>query len=329
MTTYNFTISTAFPNAKVAPDRLAQEIRESSITIAQEGINTSGDTCAVTFKATLSGGDETTLNGLIATHSGDPLPDNTLTKVQQYVSEGVPAPLAADGKPFVLPNSFPGEVLLNFTGVSDKLNPVERFGGDLFGLTKTGVGEETFTVDFLDGVFLAGGHINWDGGSWGSAVYMELIAPATTTKSPAVANQGNCNKVPLGGGVNLIVPAAGNGVYDLDVPVPIPAFDDETNAQNGYWNYSEPWIGKGVMSPCPTLPTPTGKYHLLDVEKELAHFTKLHLFLPTGQRDMIAPAIKPKWILPEWKMKVVISNADANQTLRCGWDLLVARRKSV
>lgn len=236
-------------------------------------------------------------------------------------------PVAADGKPFVLPNSFPGEVLLNFTGVSDKLSPPERFAGDLFGLQQVGVGTSQAVLDFLDGLFLAGGHINWDGGSWGSSVYMELYAPASTVKDPASPNTGNCNVVPTGlPGLNIIVPAAGNGAKDLDVPVPIPAYDDETNAQTGYWTYSEPWVGKGVMAPA----TPgSGKYNLFDQPLELAHFARLHLFLDTGQRDLIAPAIKPKWILPEWKMRVIISNADAGKTLRVGWDLLIARRKSV
>lgn len=233
-------------------------------------------------------------------------------------------PVAADGKPFVLPNSFPGEVLLNFAGVNDQLSPPKRFGGALFGITQQGVGEATFTVDFLDGIFLAGGHIDWDGGSWGSSIYMELVAPASTTKAPASPGTGNCNKAPTGYGFNIIVPAAGDGQYDIDVPTPIPAYDDETNAQQGYWNYSEPWVGKGTMSPAAG-----GKYNLFDIELELAHFTKLHVFLESGMRDMVAPAIKPKWILPEWKMKVVINNADANKTLRAGWDLLVARRKSV
>ena len=237
----------------------------------------------------------------------------------------IAAPIAADGKPFVLPNSFPGEVLLNFTGCSDLLSPPKRFGGGLFALEQTGVGEASFEMDFLDGLFLAGGHIDWDGGSWGSSVYMELVAPASTVKEPASPGTGNCNLVPTGYGFNIIVPAAGDGAKDIDVPIPIPANDDETNAHNGYWNYSEPWVGKGTVSPMPGV----GKYNLFTAPLELAHFAKLHLFLPSGQRDMIAPAIKPKWILPEWKMKVLINNVDANKTFRVGLDLLIARRKSV
>jgi len=237
----------------------------------------------------------------------------------------IAAPIAADGKPFVLPNSFPGEVLLNFTGSSDLLSPPTRFGGALLAVEKAGVGTASIDMNFLDGLFLAGGHVDWDGGSWGSSVSMELHAAASTVKEPASPGTGNCNVVPTGLGFNVIVPAAGDGAKDLDVPIPIPANHDETNATNGQWNYSEPWIGKGVMSPMPGV----GKYNLFDIPLKLATFAKLHLFLPTAQRDMIAPAIKPKWILPEWKMRVTIDNVDANKTLRLGVDLLVARRKSV
>lgn len=235
----------------------------------------------------------------------------------------ITAPVAADGKPFVLPNIFPSEVLLNFTGAGDS-NTV-RFAGDLFGLEKTGSGDASQTLNFLDGIFLAGGHLEWADGASGSYVSMDLSAPATTTKTPAVANQGNCNKVATGLGFNIIVPAAGDGEFDLDVPVPVPSTDTETDAPTGWWNYSEPWVGKGVV-------TFTGvaacKYNLFDAELPLARFAKLHL-LASGRRDLAAGAIKPKWILPEWKIKVTIHNADADKTLQVAFDLLLARRKSV
>lgn len=247
--------------------------------------------------------------------------------VEVFSGEDIPNPVAADGKPFVLPNSFPGEVLLNFTGSSDKVSPEERFGGDLFSLEAVGVGDETFTIDFLDGVFLAGGHIEWDGGSQGSYVYFELVAPASTTVAPGTPGTGDCDLVPVAQGVNLIVPAVpGTGSRVRSTSIPIPAFDDETNSPTGFWSYSEPWVGVGTVSP--GIPQ-AAKYNLFDIPLELAHFAKLHLLRDTGARDMIAPAIKPKWILPEWKMKVALHNADANKTLRLAWDLLIARRKSV
>lgn len=236
-------------------------------------------------------------------------------------------PKAVDGKPYVLPNIFPGEVLLNFTGSSDALSPPARFGGTLFGLEKAGVGDAEFTVDFLDGIYLAGGHIEWEGGSAGSTVKMELQAPASTVSNPVPAGTGNCDLVATGYGFNIIMPAApGTGAKQIAVPSPVPSTDDETNAQTGYWNYSEPWVGKGtVVAGAPG----ASKYNLFDAPLKLAHFCTLHLMRDSGARDMIAPAIKPKWILPEWKLKVSIHNADANKTLKLVWDLLVARRKSV
>lgn len=233
-------------------------------------------------------------------------------------------PRTSDGKPFYLPNIFPGEVILNFTGCSD--SSTERFYGDLFGVQVVGAGNQTQDLNFLDAFYLAGGHLYWDGGSWGSYIYMELKAPATTTKAPATQGQGNCNKVATGLGFNIIVPAAGNGEFDIDVPVPVPANDQESNATNGYWEYSDPWIGKGTIS----AGSPgASKYNLYDAEFDIAHFAKIHLFLDSGILDLLAPAIKPKWILPQWKIHMKAVNTDANKTLRVGWDLVLARRKTV
>jgi hypothetical protein len=324
-TVFEFTLASEnlFPNKKVDLGRFEKEIRASAITVALDSVAVVGGNCVVTFKANLSAAEEAVLGPLVQAHSGVALiPD--VQAVELYAANGLPQPQAADGKPFTLPNIFPGEVLLNFTGYAD--SDVARFGGDPLSLQQVGAGTATQDVLFKDGVFLAGGHVEWDGGAWGANVYMELVAPPSTTKAPAVANQGNCNKVPTGLGFNIIVPAAGNGVYDLDVGVPVPANNDETMVQTGYWSHSEPWIGYGALTP--GVPG-SAKYNLFDVELDLAHFAKLHLFRDTGARDLIAPAIKPKWILPEWKMRIAITNVDANKTLRFAADLMIARRKSV
>jgi hypothetical protein len=325
MTTYPYTISSdgTFPNKKVDIDSLIAQVHAAAgIAVALDEITIVGGNCLFTFRGDLSNSEILVLESIVAAHSGEPV-SPTVQAVEMY-SGAVPAPIAADGKPFVLPNSFPGEVLLNFAGCSDKLSPPERFGGTLFGLQQVDAGTTSMDIDFLDGIFLAGGHVDWDGGAWGNNVYMELYAPASTTKAPAVAGHGNCNKVPTGYGFNIIVPAAGNGQYDLDVTIPVPANNEETNTQTGYWNHSEPWIGKGTVSPA----AGNGKYNLYDAPLELAHFCKLHLFLPTGQRDFVAPAIKPKWILPEWKIRVVVTNTTSGSFRMC-WDLLIARRKSI
>jgi len=72
-TKYTYSISADFPNHKVDPSRLQAEIRASVIVTAQDYISTSGDVCDIFFKADLSAGDKTLLDGLVAVHSGEPL----------------------------------------------------------------------------------------------------------------------------------------------------------------------------------------------------------------------------------------------------------------
>lgn len=76
-TAYTYSISADFPNGKVDSARLQQEIRASAIVTALAGISTGGDICSILFKAALSAEDETILDGIVATHSGEPLVDTT------------------------------------------------------------------------------------------------------------------------------------------------------------------------------------------------------------------------------------------------------------
>lgn len=63
-----------FPNGKVDTDRLYQEIVGSTITIALSQIQTIGTACKLYFKAVLPDNDVAVLDGLVANHSGEPLP---------------------------------------------------------------------------------------------------------------------------------------------------------------------------------------------------------------------------------------------------------------
>jgi hypothetical protein len=72
---YTFSIQDDFPNRKVASDRLSQEVCASAIVTALVRIDTSGDACDVWFKDVLSSENGGVLGGLIAVHSGEPLPE--------------------------------------------------------------------------------------------------------------------------------------------------------------------------------------------------------------------------------------------------------------
>jgi hypothetical protein len=98
-TKYTYSISTDFPNQVVNATRLKNEVVASAIVTAIDYINTSGDDCDLWFKAALSEGDETILDGLVAVHSGAELPTeiqsvevtNTNLNVSGHIEPVLPA----------------------------------------------------------------------------------------------------------------------------------------------------------------------------------------------------------------------------------------------
>ena len=91
-TNYDFTIATSFPNARVDSTRLTSEILASSIISASlRHIDTDSGVCSVWFSGPLSGPDQTTLDSLVAVHSGNP-PDY-VTAASQGIDR---APTATD-----------------------------------------------------------------------------------------------------------------------------------------------------------------------------------------------------------------------------------------
>lgn len=96
-TKYTYSIQNDFPDHKVAPDRLSQEIRDSSIVTAFDYVETVGDDCNIWFKDPLSLADKATLDGIVATHSGIPLPSGGLA-VTEVLSDGSDIPRTGDGK---------------------------------------------------------------------------------------------------------------------------------------------------------------------------------------------------------------------------------------
>ena len=83
MTKYDYSIQNDFPNHVVDTTRLDSEIRASAITVALSYISASSGTCSIWFKAELSEGEETILDGLVAAHTGEPLVEAT-PRLSQY-----------------------------------------------------------------------------------------------------------------------------------------------------------------------------------------------------------------------------------------------------
>jgi len=88
-TKYTYVVSTDFPNGKVDIGRLTQEIDNSGIVtkLANNGITVDGADCNIWFMAPLSGDDQTSLNSIVNSHSGEPLhPENVPVEVANAAS---------------------------------------------------------------------------------------------------------------------------------------------------------------------------------------------------------------------------------------------------
>lgn len=80
----------SFTKSPVSLDRLDSEIRASAIVTAIDHCQLDGtDILTVTFKSLLSEGDQTILNALVAAHTGEPMPETFVQKVDLDVPKDI------------------------------------------------------------------------------------------------------------------------------------------------------------------------------------------------------------------------------------------------
>jgi hypothetical protein len=314
-TPYTYGIS-SFPNQKVDTGRLSQEVRASNITVALDSIDSDGTDTIVRFKTVLDTPDKSILDNLVGTHSGDPLPTAPMAVT-------LATPQTSDGKPIFQPSMFPGGVYLYITGAGDG---TARGNGSPFAVSSDAVGESTVEFSFNDWVYLASGGLMWQGAGFGDWVNFDFFSPSSPV-TPNGSNTGNCNLVDPGvGAAILIVPANGNGAYDVNLAQasPVPAYGPN-DTLNGYWDWSEPTTGRGTIQASAT-PGLAG-WHLFAVQIPLVRFAnRLHL-LGSGAMVMNPPAIKSKKMLPHWKGKVTLHN-EGHVGLKVAWYLATARAQT-
>lgn len=222
-------------------------------------------------------------------------------------------PTQTDGSPYVSPCMFPSGVYLYITGAGDGAGLGD---GAAFSLESEAAGDTTKEFSFADWVLMAGGASFTKGAVIGDWASFEVYCPATPV-TPNGSNIGNCNVV-----TGIIVPAAGNGAYDVDLVAANPIL---TPAKDGYWEWSFPDTGKGTVTA--GSPGKAGA-HLLAVDQSIIRFANRIPLLDEGERNFTIPAIEPKVMLPHWKGKVTLYNA-GHTGLKMAWHLLLARRRTV
>ena len=291
---YSYSINKDFLNKKVATDKLTKEIESANITVSLLYINTAGDVCDIWFKTYLSLVEKSILDGVVAVHNGEPDTEKE-------------NPKSDDGKIYVAPNIFPIGVLTNFCGVSDDIENGIAGGGDLLLLASSSAGETNKYFRYIEWTYLAGGHVMFTGADFGDWCSFLVYCPPTDGAS----NPGNgmYNKYPVKSGVNMYIPANGDGNWDLNLKEkenpnvrftkvkPVPAtgtgfFDWDENTEDVTLN-----------------PSGNGGYNLFDVAIPLSEFVSKIPLLGDDSISLIVPAIKPIRILAHWGYKVTLYNS--------------------
>ena len=266
----------------------------------------------------------------------NPLPITIVdpTGVARAQSVELSSPQTSDGKPIFLPCLFPGNVFLFVCGASE--TDTDRGAGGLFTVSSEGAGDTVKNLDpFLDYLYLAGGTLVFTGGQLGDWLSCSMICPATEV-TPNAESLGNCNLMPcppcpgLPSGTNLIIPAIGNGGYDVDLAkaTPIPSHDtEEPGIGAGFYNWIQPSHGMGRGELVPDL-TMRGDYHLVDREVHLVNFVNKVPLLGQGQLDVSVQSVKPKKILPHWHGRMTLHNT-GHTGLQAALMIVTARRVTV
>lgn len=233
-----------------------------------------------------------------------------------------PTPMSSDGRPVLLPTTFPGWVTMYITSRGD--STTVRGGGISLQLTRDLIGTSTLEFSFMDAYYLAAGRVQFQGAELGDHISLEAYAPATALTSTPGA--GNVNIVSPGGGAPdiLIVPAV-NGSHTLDysTAIPVPAYDEWSGISTGAWEWNDPLTGSGTVSP-----VTSGRYNLYSIPINLARFVNELSLLGSGGKNLGVENIKSKYMLPQWKLKVSLYNS-GHLGLKVSWDMVMARFKTL
>lgn len=327
--TYSYAVASDFPNHAVDAGRLHEEVSDSAIVTALVGVGVKGDSCDVTFKAALSAGDKTLLDGIVAVHTGAPQLDPTTLDGKPVIH--IDAPLdGPDQKPVFVLSPAPEGWMTYFVGRGDDAGATPPASGRGTGdpirieflASDTYPKDESAEWSYIEPTYVHDGQLTWknpDDFDANDHFSLCVRIPANTPTANG-SNAGNCNVVPTGLGYSVIVPAAGDGAYDIDLStaVPAPAGLD----QNGYWDVNE---RTGTVSP--SKKPGNSWWHLLDVEVKSYFIRSIPLNHPVGVYDV--DVYKTEWVSERWfwRMEAHKENAPSEDANLAGW-LLIFRENA-
>lgn len=301
-TKYTYAVSETVNNL-VDSDRLTQEIRDAAIPVALDYLAVAGADLDVWFKAALDAPDEAVLDGLVAAHTGEPLPDP-------------PARVTPDGRPMVMPLSYEDGTFLYVCGAGDHATN-GRAQGQPFRLQRTTAGTSSVEWQFNDWVQAVGGTGAAFGCQFGDEVTVEMFAPATTAVA-VTPGTGSCVWAPTGWGFDALVPYAG-GTHDIDHAVPVPASVGEAS----YWSWAREDFGPGVLTP-----HAGGGFNLYSIDIPLTQIAPRLQLVGDRTFNLDVQHVKPMITLPQWKGRATLVTAGADHTVSVAWEIQCVRMRT-
>ena len=183
-TKYTYSKDNDFPNRVINLSTLTEAINDAGFSQNLDHINVSGDNCDIWFVESILSGEITTLDGIVAAHTGE------------FPEEVVP-PVMNDGRPIVRADTRPMDTSTFFTmagdtasGIGDGVELRWDFSDPSYtvisGSATLSNGFEipegykgiVFDLTFLDPVYFKDGTIYHFDSPWGQYAAMDIVVPA-------------------------------------------------------------------------------------------------------------------------------------------------------
>ncbi len=284
-----------FLNNKYDTSRLSSEINDSSIIVSLAHLEGSSTVCDIYFKSELGSKDWTTLSGIVAEHSGEPLPENQTTNVSivsaadglEFNSILNTVPYDRSGKLRVHQTSRKLGTRIMWTGVGDDTSDITKVGGGEPFTFVHMAGDSEPLIKYIDlnisenETHIHEGYMTWSGAELDTLSLQ--IVPRTVTVSGVVGG----DKTVYGG--YLVVPTApGSGNYEITSDLTEPhgglvymPDSDLGEAPIAYWDADYNTSTKKYENIRPNY-TGTGRYNIFSYEVIFAEFIKQIPFLDSG-----------------------------------------------
>jgi hypothetical protein len=319
-----------FLNGVVDIPRFQQEIDASpDITTSRDfglGCTLVGSVLSVWFKAALSEDEDTAFLALAAVHTGEPLPPRVPVSQVEFTSTQnvhLDGPSEKDLKPVFVNSPATEGTFTWLSSCSDDLSPTPPNSGRGTGqqavLSFIEPGEDEVVLQYIEPIELHDGHVSWNG-AWDFEDLWSISVRLPATEVIANAGgTGNCNLVDTGQGFSIIVPAAGDGAYDVDLSTAIPVPDGYTEKDTtkvGFWDmdlWTEEVTPRGDMQ---------GQFNFYTVQLEMFFCKNVDCGNPLGVWDL--DAYKAEWVSSRWQIVFHVKRVTAGSG-KIGGYLMVFR----